>query len=323
MTQQIHLNILSKRGTVMIVTIVLIALGTLGGILLSFWIIGERGRLLRGSTWASMKAHGLKEVLNFKAVHSYIYGRWTNAYIYTLRNIIFPRLSEQGRQKWADKYHGKVITHGQACSVITLNKNIPLRDLEQVIPYPTARNIVLQGPPDVVAYECCCRNSKQDHCSPSQVCMVIGKPFTDFVLEHHPGKARRLSQSEALELLKQEHERGHMHSAWFKDVMLDRFYSICNCCKCCCAGTEMMLKYGTKMLSSSGYVAQVDASKCEACGTCEKACHFKAIDIDKTARISWDKCMGCGACEVKCPNQAMTLARDEKKGLPFDVKMMV
>jgi hypothetical protein len=39
--------------------------------------------------------------------------------------------------------------------------------------------------------------------------------------------------AEALDLLRAEHERGHLHSAWFKDVMLNRFYAICNCCKCC------------------------------------------------------------------------------------------
>ena len=307
----------------MLRTIVEIAAGTIAGAVLALWIYGERGRLLRKSTLTAMKAQGWKNVLNFKAMHAYIHGRWTKEYIYALRNIIFPKIGERGRQKWADKYYGKVITSEQARSVVTLNRNIPLQDLEQVIPYPTAPAIVLNGPPDIVAYECGCRNSKSSHCSPTQVCMVIGKPFTDFVVDHHPKKARRLSQAEALDLLKQEHERGHMHTAWFKDVMLDRFYNICNCCKCCCAGTEMMNTYGMKMLASSGYVAQVDESKCNACGTCERSCHFNAISAGKTSSMIWDKCMGCGSCVAKCPNQARSLVRDEKKGTPFDVRLMV
>jgi len=300
-----------------------IVVGTVAGAVLVFWIYGERGRLLRKSTLTVMEAQGWKNILNFKAMHSYIYGRWTREYIYALRNIIFPKIDERGRQKWADKYHGKVITNEQARSVITLNRNIPLQDLEQVIPYSVARTIVLNGPPDVVAYECGCRNSKSNHCSPTQVCMVIGKPFTDFIVEHHPKKARRLSQPEALDILKQEHERGHMHTAWFKDVLLNRFYNICNCCKCCCTGTEMMNTYGMKILASSGYVSQVDESKCKACSICAKVCHFNAISVDKTAAVIWDKCMGCGSCVVKCPNQARSLVRDEKKGIPFDVGAMV
>ncbi|HYA85944.1 MAG TPA: 4Fe-4S binding protein [Nitrospirota bacterium] len=306
----------------MLAKIMLVSAVTIGGVLLAMWIISERGRLLRKTTWATIKAQGLKNNLNFKSLHAYIYARWTKEYIYVLRNIIFPTSDDRGRQKWADRYHGKVITNEQARAVITLNRDIPLHDLEQVIPYPTARNIVLNGPPDVVAYECGCRNSKQNHCSPSQVCMVIGKPFTDFMVDHHPQKTRRLSQTEALDLLEQEHERGHLHSAWFKDVLMNRFYSICNCCKCCCAGTESMNKYGMNFLASSGYVSQVDTSKCKACGTCEKTCHFNAMSVGKTASVNWDKCMGCGSCEVKCPNHAISLVRDEKKGLPFDVRLM-
>lgn len=307
----------------MLVTILVSVAGAIAVILSLGWVIGERGRLLRPTTWTMMKAHGLKNFLNFKATHSYVYARWTREYIYVLRNFIFPKLDDRGRKKWTDKYHGKVLTREHARAIITLNRDIPLCDVEQVIPYPTARNLVISGPPDVVVYECCCRNSSPNRCSPSQVCMVIGKPFTDFMVEHHPTKSRRLSQAEALELLEQEHQRGHMHTAWFKDVNLNRFYSICNCCKCCCAGTEAMNRYGAATLSSSGYVASVAVSSCDACGTCERACHFNAIEVDKSAAVIGEKCMGCGSCEAKCPNGAISLVRDEKKGLPFDVRMMV
>ncbi len=83
-----------------------------------------------------------------------------------------------------------------------------------------------------------------------------------------------------------------------------------------------MMRHGVPWLASSGYVARVDASKCEACGTCEKACHFNAIQVNGTAAVAWDRCMGCGVCEGKCPNKAMALVRDEKKGVPFDVRVM-
>ncbi len=301
---------------------VLVVVGTATGGLFLLWLIGERWRLMRKSTWDSIKAHGWKNMLNFRANHAYVYGRWSKQYLNVLWNWIMPRLDERGRMKYVQKHHGKVLTHDQARAVITLNKNIPLRDLEQTIPYPTARKLLLQGPPEVVVHECGCRHAREQHCQPTQVCMVIGKPFTDFILEHHPQTSRRLNQAEALELLQQEHERGHVHSVWFKDVMFDRMYAMCNCCKCCCGGIETMVKYGTPMVASSGFVARVDASKCEACGTCEKSCPFGAIKTDKTAAVNWEKCMGCGVCEAKCPNQAMSLVRDEKKGIPFDVRVM-
>ena len=51
---------------------------------------------------------------------------------------------------------GKVLTTENARAIVRLDEPIRRRDLEQIVPYPTARDIVLEGPPDVVAYECMC-----------------------------------------------------------------------------------------------------------------------------------------------------------------------
>jgi ferredoxin len=274
------------------------------------------------STRKLLREHGIGNLFNLTALHSYVYLRWTRQYINLGLNKALPRSSFQERRKWADAYHGKVLTHDQAKRIVTLNKPIALRDLEQIIPYPTARDLVLAGNPDIVAYECVCRKARTNPCGPTQVCMVIGQPFADFVLEHHPTTSRRLSQNEALELLKQEHERGHLHSAWFKDVMLNRFYAICNCCTCCCGGLEGMVRYGMGNIASSGYVASVDALLCDGCGKCEASCPFGAAAVKGTSTIQWVKCMGCGVCEGQCPSRAITLVRDERKGAPFDVRML-
>jgi ferredoxin len=223
----------------------------------------------------------------------------------------------------AGHYHGKVLTPDQAEAIITLDHDIPLRDLEQIIPYPMARDLVLKGPPEVAVFQCGCRQIRNNPCQPIQVCMVIGQPFVDFVLEHHPKSSRRLTQTEALELLRAEHERGHLHSAWFKDVLLDRFYAICNCCKCCCGGIEAMVKYGAPTMVSSGYVAKVDEKNCTVCGTCMDACPFGALSLNEVLAVSWEKCMGCGVCVGQCPSEAISLIRDEKKGIPLDVRMLV
>ena len=288
--------------------------------MISLWFLGERGKLLRESTRRFMREQGLRNILNFKAVHGYVYMRWTRQYIAFALHYLLPRSTAKLRKSWAEAYHSKVLTDEQARAVITLNRKIDLRDLEQVIPYPTARNLLLNGPPDVVAYECVCRSARKSPCQPTQVCMVIGQPFADFILEHHPGTSRRLSRGEALALLQQEHERGHVHTAWFKDVMLERFFAICNCCSCCCGALEAKNGYGMPNIASSGYSAQVHATLCEGCGACEKACPFQAIRTNGTAAVIWDKCMGCGVCETKCAQGAITLARDEKKGVPMDVR---
>jgi len=203
---------------------------------------------------------------------------------------------------------------------VTHEHDLALRDLEQIIPYPVARSLLLKGPPDIAVFECPCRAAREHPCEPTQVCMIVGQPFVDFILEHHPAKSRRLTPREAVDLLQAEHARGHLHAAYFKDAMLDRFYAICNCCKCCCGGIESMVRHGVPMITSSGYVAQIEDTYCTACGTCAEACPFGAIQVDATAHVTFEKCMGCGVCEGQCAQGAISLALDARKGLPLDVR---
>ena len=286
--------------------------------LLVLWLRGERGRLLLPSTRRWFAEGGVR----WNALHGYIYGRWTKQYIHVLLNP--PGKPRPSMTNWvAEHYHAKVLTHNHAHAIVTNENDIPLQDLEQIVPYPVARSLLLKGPPDVAAYECVCRHNRKTHCEPTQVCMVIGQPMVDFMAEHHPDTVRRLSQTEAVELLRAEHERGHVHSAWFKDAMFDRFYAICNCCKCCCGGIQAMTQWGAPLMMSSGFVAELNPDKCDLCRNCVDACPFDALTMsgDVVAR-DWKKCMGCGVCEVSCPSEAVALVRDERKGIPLDVRAL-
>ena len=299
-----------------------VAIGIACVLLITLWLYAERWRPLRSSTWRYLREVGLGRLFSHKTLHAYVYARWIKQYIGFCVNWLFPRLGPKGKRWVADRYHAKVLTTDQAKAVVTVNRDIPLQDLEQIIPYPLARELVLKGPPDIAVFECACRQIRDNPCEPSQVCMVIGQPFVDFILEHHPKTSRRVTQAEAVELLETEHARGHLQSAWFKDVLLNRFYAICNCCKCCCAGIEGMVRHGIPMVASSGYVAQVDETQCTACGECGDACPFDAIELREAATVNWDACMGCGVCVGQCPAEAMSLVRDERKGLPLDVRLL-
>ena len=83
-----------------------------------------------------------------------------------------------------------------------------------------------------------------------------------------------------------------------------------------------MTRYGMPMLASSGYVARVDEAACGACGTCAEACPFGAIRVNGRAVVNKDSCMGCEVCVGQCPSEALTLARDEGKGVPLDVRLL-
>jgi ferredoxin len=286
------------------------------------WLWSERGRLLRHTTWRMVRISGWRRFLSFTTMHGYVYSRWTNLYIRIGALHIAPRMGPGGKRWLANHYHGKVLTTDLARAVVTIDREIPLRDLEHIIPYPLARSLVLQASPDIAAYECPCRHLRENPCTPTQVCMVIGQPFVDFILDHHPTSSRRLSRQEALDLLEAEHHRGHIHTAWFKDAAAGRFYAICNCCKCCCGGIDAMTHMGIPMMLSSGYVAQV-SPECNGCGACTSSCPFDALRVsDGTAHVIWDECMGCGVCAGRCRRQAITLQRDPRKGVPLDVRVL-
>ncbi len=304
------------------------------------WIFGERGHLILPSTMRTIRqTRGRKSSVKpstsvagpppssrpmgiLKQLEGYVYGRWTNQYISVLLHQVVPKLSAEGRRRLTEHYHGKVMTHEQAKALIQIDQPIR-RDLEQIIPYTMARDLILNAPVEVAAYECACRHAREKHCEPTQVCMVVGAGPVSFVLEHNPQSSRRLTHEEALELLRVEHERGHVHSAWFKDAMQGRFYAICNCCKCCCGGIRNMKEYGMPAVASSGFVVSVDTDLCNACGVCADVCAFDSLSVNGCATSDWEKCMGCGACVDQCATGALSLVRDTRKGVPFDVRALV
>ncbi len=306
----------------MLLRIVAIILAVPVAGLVGVWIFGVRGRLMLPSTRAWLKEGGLRSVLNGKFFHGYVYGRWSNQYIGRGINHTFPKIEQpDGDPRWAVDYHGKVMPTELAKALLTIEEDIERRDIEQIIPYPHARDLVLNAAPDVALYECPCRHARPDPCLPTQVCMVVGQPFVDFIVEHNPNSSRRVSQQEALDLLQAEHDRGHVHVAYFKDVMLDRFYAICNCCACCCGGLEAMRR-GVPMVTGSGYVAQVDEGLCIGCGTCEDMCPFDAVTVNGYSEVEWEKCMGCGVCVDFCDEEGIALVRDPRKGIPLDVRVI-
>jgi MinD superfamily P-loop ATPase len=101
--------------------------------------------------------------------------------------------------------------------------------------------------------------------------------------------------------------------------MLDRFYAICNCCKCCC-GAMQAQRNGVPMLASSGYVSQVDADLCIGCGDCNSYCQFGALKVGEGVNhVIYESCMGCGICTSKCEHGALSLVLDAAKGVPLEV----
>ena len=275
----------------------------------------------------------------FDLVHGYVYARWPYLYIgigtgeHPLARWFKPLAGwfnglatrQKGKELpgeaigFADTYHGKAVPLETAKKLVLINEEIQIPDLEQVIPYKRARSIIMKNPERIVALDCPCRSARLHPCLPLDVCLIVGDPFASFIREHQPERSRWITRDEAVAILKAEDERGHVHHAFFKDAMLDRFYAICNCCECCC-GAMHAHRTGTPMLASSGYVSQVDEDLCIGCGDCGEFCQFGALEVlDGVNRVIYEKCMGCGVCISKCDQGALSLVRDEAKGVPLEI----
>jgi len=243
------------------------------------------------STRRFFDAAGRARLSWFDRLHGYVYSRWPYLYIgigvgeHPIAKIVGPiarafgsraRPADPDRPTTADGYHGKVLPLEGARQLIRVQESIDLGDLEHVIPYRLARELVLEAPDHIVAFECPCRSARENPCLPLDVCLIVGEPFASFAAEHHPSRARWIDADEAERILEREHASGHVQHAFFKEAMLGRFYAICNCCPCCC-GAMQAHRQGTPMLASSGYRALVDPAVCSGCEVCCTACPFDAL----------------------------------------------
>jgi Pyruvate/2-oxoacid:ferredoxin oxidoreductase delta subunit len=302
--------------------------------------MGLLDRLVKPSTRAFVReARRTPGYSLFDLIHGYVYARWPYLYIgigtgehpaapwiervagwaAALASLGRPAARHVNGNDFADGYHGKAVPLATAEQLVHIHHDLEVRDLEQVIPYKRARSIILKNPDHIVVLECPCRSAREHPCLPLDVCLIVGEPFASLVREHHPRRSRRITSEEAVAILRAEDLRGHVHHAFFKEAMLDRFYAICNCCKCCC-GAMQAQRNGTPMLTSSGYVSVLDPALCIGCGNCEAYCQFEALSLaDSLNQVNYEKCMGCGICVSKCEQGALALVLDPAKGLPLEV----
>jgi Pyruvate/2-oxoacid:ferredoxin oxidoreductase delta subunit len=310
-----------------------------------------------------------------EALHGYVYLRWPLFYIgvgtgrHPLARWLAGPLARLGGllgvwgdnetfgPEFAQGYHGKVMPPGTAPRLIAVERAVCTTVPETVLPFRMARDIILDNADALALLDCPCRLTKEDHCTPVDVCILAGGPVVDFVLDHHPDKARRVTPDEAIAVVEAENRRGHVSHAFFKEAVLGRYYAICNCCTCCC-GAMQAHREGTPMLVSSGYVARVDEGACTGCGLCARVCPFDAVrmagpsapytpapnkprpdtplpdallpdtaaaapshraDTHRSARpvIAPAACMGCGVCELRCPGKAIHLVLAPDKPAPL------
>lgn len=231
-------------------------------------------------------------------------------------------------------YASKVVKPEDASKLLSINEDIDIRNANTVVPYEQANNIVIRNPTSIAVGECACRLARDNHCEPMgsgldgdkgiECCFFIGDPYASVIAEENP-RFRKCSQEEAVEIMRRSHDSGAVQMAFWKKELNRNFYSICNCCRCCCLGilVHNQFRGAIPCVQSSGYMAEVDVDRCSGCGICEDFCQFSAIAVDgesDKATVDVRECMGCGVCETKCPEDAVSLVRNPGVALdPVDL----
>jgi ferredoxin len=229
------------------------------------------------------------------------------------------RIPGHMKRRYADTYHGKLVPLEEASQLVTVSEDIEVRNLENIVPYKTCKDIILQNPDAILACMCVCRMTSPNHCQPDEVCLLIGEPYVSYVLEHQPDFCRRITAEEAVEILRQTDEAGCLHAAFFKDVTKGRFYAICNCCSCCCVALKSHRFHGVPFYGHSG-LEPAFSDACNGCNKCVKACLFDALSAGAKKEppiLDREACMGCGVCRAVCPQEAVTLVEAAYRPAPL------
>ena len=127
---------------------------------------------------------------------------------------------------------------------------------------------------------CSCRASRRtlgDGCGhlEEDMCIQMGKGAEHYI---RTGRARQITREEVYEILKRAEENGLMHDMPNIEEAGESA-AICNCCACSCFGLRVGMLYGARDVIRSNFVAEIDESKCVACGQCVESCPGNALKL--------------------------------------------
>ncbi len=321
---------------------------------------------MKKSTLEIIKAHGWRID---RAIHYYIYFKYYQPYVRYLVNAMtwnekkmakldpnrrtykmIDKIQDKLNQMVFSRYHGKVLSRPDATKIVKVEEDVTIGpdNTRRVVPFKYAKDILLKDPTQIAVMDCPCKSLMENPCHPINCCIAVGRPVSDFWLEHcEKYHVRKITKEEALDIIDQHRKTGHFNQIFFKVATGGRSGVICNCCKKCCGGgtfagiiknfvqknkdqvTAAMEGFGDPLsgvacTAPSGYTVKHDAEKCTLCGKCVDICNFDAVQItDGQRRFDPAYCMGCGLCEEHCPTGAVSMVYEEKGGyIPLDLDLV-
>jgi Pyruvate/2-oxoacid:ferredoxin oxidoreductase delta subunit len=206
--------------------------------------------------------------------------------------------------------------------VITVDSTVHPEDIvhtyDQVQTYIDENDLIAVG-------ACYCRHAavlrgEDIHGMPTDTCMQFGSS-AQFGIERLG--ARKLSKTEAKEVLDRSEEAGLIHMSQNTAEGVGFIY---NCDRWhCTVVTEALRTEKPALTLSSGFQPQFDPDLCIACETCLERCPSEALSMneDDLPQVVVDRCFGCAVCASGCPSEAISMIH--KQGFtepPKDAKAM-
>ena len=184
-------------------------------------------------------------------------------------------------------------------------------ELHIIIP-PDRAPEILQQVQEFYLRDCVCRAEEQN-CPKNEweVCLLF-----EHTPQENSGNARRITRSDAEELLKTTSQRNAVYTLFFTEEG-HQLTELCSCCTCCCHPIRDKKQEGDyQEYLRSNYAAVTDEDLCIGCGSCEPLCPFDARWVeDGMVQLADERCFGCGRCISDCPEDAITLEFQADRGM--------
>ena len=167
---------------------------------------------------------------------------------------------------------------GVGMHVIPVEKAIPMENQSLDIEHLSYWLKKYEG--HIGVAQCSCRASRGvmgEGCADDAASWCIGVgDFADYCRE--TGKGHDISYEEAIRILQKAEDNGFVHQITNIDGE-NKIFGICNCNVQICNALRTSQLFNTPNLSRSAYTAEVERSKCVACGKCVEYCPAGAVKL--------------------------------------------